>query len=50
MVGSACDIAEPNPSKDLLEKVAGQYSTILADPPGSSRTGRERWHRNIGGF
>lgn len=35
-------LAEPNPSKDLIEKVSGQYSTILADPPWqfSNRTGK----------
>ena len=27
------DAAEPNPSEDLTSKVAGQFSTILADPP-----------------
>jgi N6-adenosine-specific RNA methylase IME4 len=26
-------ITEPNPSEDLLSKVSGPYSTILADPP-----------------
>lgn len=27
------NIAEPNPSEDLLRKLSGQFSTILADPP-----------------
>ena len=42
MVGKVYKIAEPNPSKDLIEKVSGQYSTILADPPWqfSNRTGK----------
>jgi len=42
MVGKVYNIAEPNPSKDLVEKVAGQYSTILADPPWQfqNRTGK----------
>ncbi|NLX03525.1 MAG: S-adenosylmethionine-binding protein [Phycisphaerae bacterium] len=36
------NIAEPNPSEDLLAKVSGQYSTILADPPWQfqNRTGK----------
>lgn len=36
------NIAEPNPSEDLLAKVIGQYSTILADPPWQfqNRTGK----------
>jgi N6-adenosine-specific RNA methylase IME4 len=35
-------IAEPNPSEDLLAKMVGQYSTILADPPWQfqNRTGK----------
>lgn len=35
-------LAEPNPSEDLLSKVHGQYSTILADPPWQfqNRTGK----------
>lgn len=35
-------VAEPNPSEDLLAKAAGQYSTILADPPWQfqNRTGK----------
>ncbi|MFP4075870.1 MAG: MT-A70 family methyltransferase [Halochromatium sp.] len=42
MVGKVYKIAEPNPSKDLIEKVSGHYSTILADPPWqfSNRTGK----------
>jgi N6-adenosine-specific RNA methylase IME4 len=42
MVGKTCNIPESNPSKDLIEKVAGQYSTILADPPWQfqNRTGK----------
>jgi N6-adenosine-specific RNA methylase IME4 len=42
MVGKTCNISESNPSKDLIEKVAGQYSTILADPPWQfqNRTGK----------
>lgn len=36
------NIAEPNPSQDLLTKVRGPYSTILADPPWQfqNRTGK----------
>jgi len=36
------NIAEPNPTEDLLAKVSGQYSTILADPPWQfqNRTGK----------
>jgi N6-adenosine-specific RNA methylase IME4 len=36
------DVAEPTPSEDLLAKVSGQYSTILADPPWQfqNRTGK----------
>lgn len=35
-------IAQPNPSEDLLAKIEGQYSTILADPPWQfqNRTGK----------
>ena len=42
MVGKVFNIAKPNPSKDLIEKVSGQYSTILADPPWQfqNRTGK----------
>jgi len=38
----ATDIAEPNPSEDLLQKAKGPYSTILADPPWQfqNRTGK----------
>lgn len=36
------NIAEPNPSQDLLSKVQGPYSTVLADPPWQfqNRTGK----------
>ena len=42
MTGKVYNIAEPNPSEDLLAKVEGQYSTILADPPWQfqNRTGK----------
>jgi N6-adenosine-specific RNA methylase IME4 len=42
MAGKIYNIAEPNPSKDLIEKVPDQYSTILADPPWQfqNRTGK----------
>ncbi len=42
MVGKVYNIAEPNPSNDLVDKVTGQYSTILADPPWQfqNRTGK----------
>lgn len=42
VAGKVYNIVEPNPSKDLLEKVTGQYSTILADPPWQfqNRTGK----------
>lgn len=35
-------MTEPNPAEDLLAKVAGQYATILADPPWQfqNRTGK----------
>lgn len=33
MVGKVYNIAEPNPAEDLLAKMSGQFSTILADPP-----------------
>lgn len=35
-------VTEPNPSEDLLTKLKGQYSTILADPPWQfqNRTGK----------
>jgi len=36
------NIAQPNPSEDLLSKAQGSYSTILADPPWQfqNRTGK----------
>lgn len=42
MVGKIYNIAEPNPSEDLIDKVGGQFSTILADPPWQfqNRTGK----------
>ncbi len=42
MVAKIYNIAEPNPSEDLMAKVGGQYSTILADPPWQfqNRTGK----------
>jgi N6-adenosine-specific RNA methylase IME4 len=42
MTGKVYNIAEPNPSEDLLAKMPGQYSTILADPPWQfqNRTGK----------
>lgn len=42
MAGKVYNIAEPNPSEDLLSRVEGQYSTILADPPWQfqNRTGK----------
>ncbi|MGH8498879.1 MAG: MT-A70 family methyltransferase [Methylococcales bacterium] len=42
MVGKIYNIAEPNPAEDLLAKMSGQYSTILADPPWQfqNRTGK----------
>jgi N6-adenosine-specific RNA methylase IME4 len=33
MAGKVYNIVEPNPSEDLLAKMSGQFSTILADPP-----------------
>lgn len=35
-------VTEPNPSNDLMAKVEGEYSTILADPPWQfqNRTGK----------
>jgi len=35
-------VAEPSPSEDLLARIAGRYSTILADPPWQfqNRTGK----------
>lgn len=34
--------ANPNPAKDLVEKISGEYATILADPPWQfqNRTGK----------
>lgn len=42
MVGKIYNIAEANPSEDLVTKVDGRYSTILADPPWQfqNRTGK----------
>jgi N6-adenosine-specific RNA methylase IME4 len=42
MVGKVYKITEPNPSTDLTEKITGEYSTILADPPWQfqNRTGK----------
>lgn len=42
MADSASHPSEANPSKDLLEKVSGEFSTILADPPWQfqNRTGK----------
>ena len=42
MVGKVYTIAEPNPATDLAEKVSGQYTTLLADPPWKfqNRTGK----------
>ena len=42
MVGKVYNVAEPNPSEDLVAKVDGLYSTILADPPWQfqNRTGK----------
>jgi len=42
MTGKVYNIVEPNPSEDLLNKMAGQNSTILADPPWQfqNRTGK----------
>lgn len=42
MAGKIHNITEPNPSEDLIEKVPGHYSTILADPPWQfqNRTGK----------
>src|SRR5580692_4380470 len=36
------EMVEPNPAEDLLAKVSGRYSTILADPPWrfQNRTGK----------
>ena len=42
MTAKVYNIAEPNPSEDLLSKLTNQYSTILADPPWQfqNRTGK----------
>jgi len=42
MNASVYSIAEPNATQDLLGKVSGQFSTILADPPWQfqNRTGK----------
>lgn len=42
MAAKVYKVAEPNPSEDLVAKVAGRYSTILADPPWQfqNRTGK----------
>jgi N6-adenosine-specific RNA methylase IME4 len=42
MAAKVYRIPEPNPSEDLLAKMSGQYSTILADPPWQfqNRTGK----------
>ncbi|MCG3186989.1 MAG: hypothetical protein IOMNBAOH_01574 [Rhodocyclaceae bacterium] len=42
MTAKVYRVAEPNPSEDLLAKMGGQYSTILADPPWQfqNRTGK----------
>lgn len=42
MVQKVYSITEPNPTKDLNDKVTGQYTTILADPPWKfqNRTGK----------
>jgi N6-adenosine-specific RNA methylase IME4 len=42
MTAKIYKVAEPNPSEDLLAKMTGQYSTILADPPWQfqNRTGK----------
>lgn len=42
MTAKVYNIAEPNPSEDLITKMDGQFSTILADPPWQfqNRTGK----------
>lgn len=42
MTAKVYTITEPNPSEDLLNKVQGRYSTLLADPPWQfqNRTGK----------
>lgn len=42
MTATIYSLTEPNPAEDLLAKMAGQYATILADPPWQfqNRTGK----------
>lgn len=42
MTAKIYSMTEPNPAEDLLAKMAGQYATILADPPWQflNRTGK----------
>lgn len=42
MTGKVYGLAEPNPAEDLLAKIEGRFSTILADPPWQfqNRTGK----------
>ncbi|MFZ5491944.1 MAG: MT-A70 family methyltransferase [Pseudomonadota bacterium] len=42
MTATIYTMTEPNPAEDLLRKFAGQFSTILADPPWQfqNRTGK----------
>ncbi len=42
MTGKVHKITEPNPSTDLVKKISGEFSTILADPPWQfqNRTGK----------
>jgi len=42
MAGNIHNLTEANPSEDLIEKVQGHFSTILADPPWQfqNRTGK----------
>lgn len=42
MTARVYSLTEPNPAQDLLAKLNGQYSTILADPPWQfqNRTGK----------
>lgn len=41
-MGKVYSVTEPNPSEDLIDKVQGRYSTLLADPPWQfqNRTGK----------
>jgi N6-adenosine-specific RNA methylase IME4 len=41
-MGNVYTIATPNPSEDIIDKVSGQFATILADPPWQfqNRTGK----------